>query len=927
MKHRCRCYIGAIVLTVLAADCLAEINLVQDTSETVEGETSISATFTYAPTEGNLLVAIAGNRDGSPAPTTPDGWSVAISSPTGNPGQIIYYKVAGASESSTLTVGPYSISTRRGLHLYEYSGVDQYNLFVDADEASGSGVNVSFGGVTTLQEAVTIVGVTINANSHFSGWSDSFTERNDFVNAGTPTSKSTYAGADLISLADGSFWPTVVSDSTGDWIGQIAAFNAATNCACTVTTVADAGAGSLRECLELANNCSGTTISFNIAEPCNQSKGDDNWWRITPTSALPAINSHLTTIDGTTQTVNQGDSNSLGPEIEINGELAGGVDGFTVYKQENLIKGLVINGFNGATRGGIFFSSITSTSNSVHGCYLGTSATGDSAIPNYNGVRFLTWASSNHIGGPGADEWNLISGNTNCGVYQTTNCNNNDFLGNHIGTNALGTAALGNGEYGIFSSTSLGATIGGIGTGKSNLVSGNGNHGVYLSGSDNALVQGNRIGTNLAGTAKIPNAGAGLCVSSSDTVTIGGASEGAGNIISGNTRQGIAVQGGDVCYIYGNKIGTGPNGTEAGLGNDSSGIKLWNSELANTIKIGGLNDGEGNIVANCAYAGVYVDRDGSLIEVAGNTIRNHAGSGVLSGADDLTIVGNLIYGNGSRGISLWLDAPANKIYHNTIHGNGHINFRSGILVQGSDAIIKNNIITGSAAYGIVDSSGSVTEEYNLITDEFTNAPNDSGRSNIVLAASDINSDPLYADTSTGDFSPEECTSPAINSGVDLGADQPDMNGSDPGLYNGSAPDMGAFETSCLSLLSVAVNNPEFAFGLIPPDQWLTPDSSLVINDGTLAEDFVGHISQFTDGSNIWEIDPATNGADSIRVQWSTVSNTGPWTDVAAYGAGFAFATNVAASDTVVIWFRIQSPVSTSSAGQYSSLFTVTAEAF
>ena len=51
-----------------------------------------------------------------------------------------------------------------------------------------------------------------------------------------------------------------------------------------------------------------------------------------------------------------------------------------------------------------------------------------------------------------------------------------------------------------------------------------------------------------------------------------------------------------------------------------------------------------------------------------------------------------------------------------------------------------------------------------------------------------------------DYTLTECTSPAINAGVDLGADQPDLNGGaapPPSYngYNGVAPDMGANESS------------------------------------------------------------------------------------------------------------------------------------
>ena len=114
-------------------------------------------------------------------------------------------------------------------------------------------------------------------------------------------------------------------------------------------------------------------------------------------------------------------------------------------------------------------------------------------------------------------------------------------------------------------------------------------------------------------------------------------------------RKGVVVAGGERCYIYGNHIGTGQTGTEAGLGNDSASVKLYNSEMVDTMRVGGLNEGEGNIIADGAYAGVFVDRRGSQIEVAGNTIRDHVSAGIISGSDSLRIVGNLIHGNGGRG--------------------------------------------------------------------------------------------------------------------------------------------------------------------------------------------------------------------------------------------------------------------------------------
>ena len=128
-------------------------------------------------------------------------------------------------------------------------------------------------------------------------------------------------------------------------------------------------------------------------------------------------------------------------------------------------------------------------------------------------------------------------------------------------------------------------------------------------------------------------------------------------------------------------------------------------------------------------------------------------------------------------------------------------------------------------------------------------------------------------------------------------------------------------------ISVLVSDNTFAFGVSLLNDWLVPQTSILVNDGAVAENFVGQISQFTDGSNVWEISPTANGADSIRAQWSTQSDSGSWNNISAYAADFTIAANVASGDSIVFWFRIQTPVSTSSYNQHSSAFTVTALQF
>src|SRR6185369_13259017 len=94
--------------------------------------------------------------------------------------------------------------------------------------------------------------------------------------------------------------------------------------------------------------------------------------------------------------------------------------------------------------------------------------------------------------------------------------------GNLIGTNAAGTAAVGNGSTGVRVVGGAGTptTIGGTAAGARNVISGNG-EGVGIGAGSGAVVAGNYIGTDAAGTGDVGNAGYGVSVTSSGN-TIGG---------------------------------------------------------------------------------------------------------------------------------------------------------------------------------------------------------------------------------------------------------------------------------------------------------------------------------------------------------------------------------------------------------------------
>ncbi len=110
-----------------------------------------------------------------------------------------------------------------------------------------------------------------------------------------------------------------------------------------------------------------------------------------------------------------------------------------------------------------------------------------------------------------------------------------DVLDNRVGTNSAGTAALGNGRSGIFFGGEGRAVTG-------NLISGNREHGLFLfrEGTAPNRVQGNRIGTDITGTAAIGNVGNGVHASGGPN-TIGGTDSSQGNVIAFNGGAGVAL--------------------------------------------------------------------------------------------------------------------------------------------------------------------------------------------------------------------------------------------------------------------------------------------------------------------------------------------------------------------------------------------------
>jgi titin len=259
-------------------------------------------------------------------------------------------------------------------------------------------------------------------------------------------------------------------------------------------------------------------------------------------------------------------------------------------------------------------------------------------------------------------------------------------------------------------------TIGGTSDAARNLLSGNTNDGIDISGSNNNLVEGNYIGTNKGGTAALPNGSRGVSITDgSSSNTIGGTTSAARNVISGNNFLGIDVAG--VCrgaattanVIEGNRIGTNAAG-KAAVGNFQYGVLL--EQCSSATRVGGTTVGSRNLISGQGGTGVAIDTsNGNLVE--GNYIGTNAGGtaaianqwGIqLSEANTNTIGGttsgarNMISGNGSEAIRANSSVNGNAIEGNYIgtsaSGLGALGNGEGVDFYGSDT---NNIIGGPKA--------------------------------------------------------------------------------------------------------------------------------------------------------------------------------------------------------------------------------------
>jgi hypothetical protein len=396
--------------------------------------------------------------------------------------------------------------------------------------------------------------------------------------------------------------------------------------------------------------------------------GDDgiHIWDLGTSDNLVQGNFIGTNVSGTTAFGNLDSGIVIGPGASKN--VIGGI----TQGRGNLISGNKVDG--------VLLWGLGTTGNQLLGNFVGTNFAGTSALGNLRMGVFIGFeASTNTV------ECNLISGNENNGILlQDQGTTGNQVLGNYIGTDVLGTKAIGNLLSGI--AITFGASnnvIGGYTSRAGNLISGNEDDGIHIQnvGTIDNQIMGNSIGTNLSGTVPLGNLRSGVSIfGGASSNFIGGVTTGARNLISGNERAGIWLEGAGTTSntVQGNFIGTDVNGIVA-LGNLDSGIVIYRGASSNFI--GGVTTGARNLISGNEGAGIWLEGTGTT----SNTVQ-----GNFIGAD---VNGMAALGNLEHGIVVGFGA-SNNVIGGTMDGVRNLvsgNRRAGIWI-GATGTTRNQVL-------------------------------------------------------------------------------------------------------------------------------------------------------------------------------------------------------------------------------------------
>jgi len=387
-----------------------------------------------------------------------------------------------------------------------------------------------------------------------------------------------------------------------------------------------------------------------------------------------------------------------------------GGHGVHVLTDENQIGGATENLWNVISGNGAYNVALSggATRNAVVSNTIGLSDAGE-VLPGAGSGVLLGGGGANSVVG------NVISGNSGAGVdLNAAPASFNWVVSNFIGTDRLGTRALGNAGHGVL-------VRAGGGTVQSNIISANGGDGVRIEGDSVAglRVEANRIGLT-ASTAQeqadLGNRGDGVAIIGGDQNSL------SDNHIAGNGGNGVRISGGSPTSAARNTIRGNTIGDP--FPNDLDGVLLAEGAFETSVGGAGIpaytNTISGNRGSGVRIAGTANSVFGSRIGVTrdGNTARPNGGNGVeISGARN--VIGgsqpgarNVISGNALSGVAVLPGASANNILGNRIGTDAAglrpiPNGRHGVFLQGPQNVVGStaaegqNIIVGNGGSGVV----------------------------------------------------------------------------------------------------------------------------------------------------------------------------------------------------------------------------------
>ena len=218
-------------------------------------------------------------------------------------------------------------------------------------------------------------------------------------------------------------------------------------------------------------------------------------------------------------------SSFIGTNTAGSAAIANGEGGVMIDRTAgSVVAGNTISGNGGF--GGVNVGGTGAAGNLISGNRIGTNASGTAKIGNTSaGVTFATGSFQNTA------SFNTVSGNNGVGFMVLGN--DDTIVENEIGLSSDGFAALGNTSHGVFL---LGAVSDKV---NQNRISANGGAGIQADGGSGVTLNGNRIGTNKAGTGSFGNVLGGVTLNSASGFGLGS------NTIATNAMHGVLLSGRD----------------------------------------------------------------------------------------------------------------------------------------------------------------------------------------------------------------------------------------------------------------------------------------------------------------------------------------------------------------------------------------------